>query len=268
MLLWMIIAVVGWANFQFARWVATLFRLPVQGRIARAVPSARVSAALLIIVAAIGFFVWNQKAKVYPFTLLHAAILAVCVVAGYQSVQARQKSLQDEINSLSQGVSSVFAQPLSSEERLKALLAVALRDEVIGSKVEVGVFVRGRDGMPIGSIKVVGDTLMDDPAFPKASRTSSEEKIDILLEEIGFALLAKFGEDVMPPQAKEHLSQRDLRNLRESSERTRALLDADAIDWRDVDEAVFRISEARLRRGVHAAELTTMEQRVRAGRHS
>ena len=265
MSLWIIIAVVGWASFQVGRRIAVLFSAPVKG--ARASSSLLGSVAVLVIlIAAVFFFVRNQRAKTYPFTALHTAILAGCVVFGYQSARGRRISLQEGINSLSQGVSQVFAQPLSCEERLKALLALAMRNEVIASKLKIGIFIEGPDGGPRGSIKAVGAALIDDPAFANGTRTSPEQKTDLLLQEIGFAILAKFGEDVMPKHQKRYLSPRDLRNLQESGERTRALLDASAIDWPAVNDALYHISEARLRRGIELSDLTPMEQHVRSAR--
>jgi hypothetical protein len=43
-------------------------------------------------------------------------------------------------------------------------------------------------------------------------------------------------------------------------------LDASSIDWAHVNDAVYHISEARLRRGIPLAELTDMERRVRSER--
>ena len=59
--------------------------------------STRIVAAMVIVIAALGFFAWNEKPKAYPFTILHAGILAGCMVFG-QSLQARQGSLQSGIN--------------------------------------------------------------------------------------------------------------------------------------------------------------------------
>ena len=110
---------------------------------------------------------------------------------------------------------------------------------------------------------------MDDVRFPDSVPTSADQKVDILLQEIGFAILAKFGEDVLPKRKLNGgLTERDWRHINESSERVRASLDASAIDWKAVNEAVFQISEARLRRGLLPSELTAMEQRVRSERHT
>lgn len=267
MSIWVIVAVVGWAGFQLGKWIAMSMRPRVEGARANPVSSSRIAIALVIFVAAIGFFVWNQETKVYPFTMLHAGILAFCVALGYQFAQKRQRWLKQGINTLAQGVSDAFAATLPPEERLKAILAVARQDDVIGSTLGIGIFIEGPDGRPIGSVKQSGDTLVDDARFAGAKPTSTQDKIDILLQEIGSALLAKFGEDVMPKRHKQNMSPRDLQNLKESSERTRAHLDATSIGWQHVNDAVFHISEARIRRGVPLAELTDMERRVRSERN-
>jgi hypothetical protein len=266
MVLWIITAVVGWANFQFGRWVAMWFRPRVPGARSSPVSSIRMAAALIIAVVASSFLIWNQTAKAYPFTKWHAAALGACLIFGYQSIKTRQSSLHDDINSLSRGVSGAFTQPLSGPDRMKALVAVAMQNELLASKLSVGVF-DSPDKVPRTAVKIVDNELVDNLEFPNVVRTSVEEKIDILLQEIGFSILAKFGEDVMPQRIVEGgLSARDWRHIKESSERTRAMLDSSAIDWAHVNDAVFHISEARVRRGIQPAELTAMEKRVKEQR--
>lgn len=266
MAVWAFIVIVGWATFHFGRWIATWFRVPVPGPSTALLPARKAPLSLGIIVVALGFFAWNRSARLYPFTMLHASVLAGCTIFGYQSVQARRKSLTDEINRLAEGVARVFARPKTSENLLKALVALATQNDVIFSKLTIGIYVNGPDGRPVGSVKASGGTLVDDPQFGKVQPTSLQNKVDILLQEIGFALLAKSGEDVIPKGARHALSARELKALRESSERTRAHLDAAFIDWANVNEAVYHISEARLRRGILLEELTLMEQRIRSQR--
>jgi hypothetical protein len=66
-----------------------------------------------------------------------------------------------------------------------------MRNDVISSKVKIGICVEGPDGRPRGSVKAAGDTLVGDLTDPTATPTSTEEKIDILLQEIGFAVLGR-----------------------------------------------------------------------------
>jgi len=266
MLRWFSIAVVGWATFQLGAWIAMRFRPRVECARASPVSSLRIFAALMILIAAAIFGAWNQNTKAYVVTYLDFGILAGCIALGYHSIRGRQKSLQDDINDLAKGVSQAYTRPTADEERLREILAVASRNDAISSKLTVGVLIEGPDGRPRGCVKRAANTLVDDRSFPSGITTSTEEKIDLLLEEIGFALLAKFGEDVMPKRYRQNLSPRDLRNIKESSARTRATLDDSCIDWASLNEAVFHISEARLRRGFQVADLTAMEQRVRAER--
>jgi hypothetical protein len=109
MAIWILIAVVGWAGFQLGKWIAMWFWPRVEGARSNPVSSSRITVALIILAAAIGFFTWNQSSRAYPFTMLHAGILAGCVALGYHSARGRQASLQGGINSLAQGVSKAFA---------------------------------------------------------------------------------------------------------------------------------------------------------------
>ena len=140
MSVWVFVAVVGWASFQIGQVIAMSFRPRVQGARGSPVSSTRIAAAVLIVIAAVGFFAWNQTSKLYPFTFLHAGILAACVVFGYQSILAKQSSLQNDINAFSSGVSKAFSKQLSSNDRVEALLAVAMQDPLLGSKFSIWGF--------------------------------------------------------------------------------------------------------------------------------
>lgn len=264
MFTWLIIAVMAWPSFELGSWIAMWLWPRVEGARANPVSASRVGIAFAII----AFLGWNQRAKVLPLTILHAGILAGCTILGYQSARGRQASLQDDINSLSRGVSSACEAPVTVEEQLKALLAVAQQNDVIKWKLHLGIIVEASDGRPTGLVKQSANTLVDDLQFPQAQPTTMQEKVDILLQEIGVALLSKFGEDVIPKHHMANLSPRDMRNLKESNARTRAYLDADSIDWVSVHDAIHHISEARLRRGIAVTELTDLEQRVRSEKRS
>ncbi len=247
MLTWMIVIIVALANFRVGRSIAMWFRPRLPG-VRPATTSTTTATAFVAVVGAFAFFVWNQQAQVLPFTFLHAAVLGGSSMLGYPSIEQRQRSLQSDINELAGGVADALAQSIDDEERLDALTKAARQNQFLADQFDEGL--------------LSAHLTADRGSAPR----SASEKVDLLLQEFGSVILAKFGEDAIPKARKDALGTHAKRALKEANERTRALLDASAIDWEAVDEAVYHISEARLRRGVPVDELTSLEQRIRAQR--
>ena len=266
MSLWVFVAIVGWASFHYGRWSATLFRPRVHGATIGPVARVTVVMAWMILAGAVAFFVWNQSTRVYDLSRLHAALLAACAVFGYQSMQTRRVSLQRGINALSTDLVEAFVKPFSPEERLQRLLIAARRNPALASELKTGLLVMENDGRPRAALTLAGHTLVDDDRFNDVGKTSVEDRLDILLCKMGFALLAKLGEDVMPKHLQRQLSAGASASVRRSSERTKSLLDPSEIDWPLVNEAVYIVSEARLRRGTDDEDMTAVERRVRSER--
>jgi hypothetical protein len=246
MLTWSVVVVVALANFRVGRSIAMWFRPRLPAAKPERSPNALL--AFVIVGGAIVFFVWNRQTRPLPFSYVHAAVIGMAGMLGYQTIEQRQRLLQGDINGLARGVVQAFAQSVDDEERLDALITVAREDDLLSHKLDAGLLT-ARSSV--------------DRSSP---RLSNSDKVDVLLQEIGFLILVKFGEDVMPKAMKDALSPEAVRQLSESNVRTQALLDASAIDWEAVNEAVYRVSEARLRRGVPPNELTSLEQRIRARR--
>lgn len=263
--MWWIVGVAALVNVYIGREFAVLIGVHMPGaRLSRR----RAATALSAFGLELAFFLWNRTTGTFPFTVMHAMVLAVGMSFGFQQVNARRRALTKDINVLSSGVVAAFAHPFSDRERVRQLLKTVAQSPLLVAKLQVGIpLVGARDGS-VPFVKVDGDELVDVSQPGSARPTSPEERVDLLLQELGGALLACLGHGTLPKESMEVLSPRDLAFLERSNARTWALLDPTSFDWTTLNEALYRVSEVRLRRGIPEGALTAIERRSRADRQA
>jgi tetratricopeptide (TPR) repeat protein len=199
----------------------------------------RTATAFLAFGLEVAFFVWNRTTGTLPFSFSHAVVLAAGTWFGMQQVDTRRRALTKGINVISSRIVAAFAHPFSSSERVRQLVETAAQDPWLEARLSAA-----------------------------ARPASEEEHLDLLLRELGSALLARLGHAVLSKESMHALTPRDLAFLERSNARTWALLDPAAFDWPTVNEALYHVSEARLRHGIPEGELTAIERGARAERRA
>jgi hypothetical protein len=173
------------------------------------------------------------------------------------------QSQEERINELCRGVSVAFATPSSAEARLRNLVTVAKCDGLVASKLRIGIMIgfplhSPTPGRAAGIIKEEGGTLMDE-----RGSTSVEEKIDVVLREIGFAVLAKMGQHRFPPAMMDTLSGRQRSMLNESDRGTTREISRAELDYPALIDTLGHVSDAKIRAGLSADQLSQLETEAR-----